>query len=118
MELLHYRTYGEGPAIVLLHGFCESASIFKHFLPSLTAHGRVITIDLGGFGQSAGRLPRPVTMDSMAQQVAAVLDHLSIEKAVFIWHLPTFIPQGLEAYVCFILQPLPTAKRKNAHATR
>lgn len=86
MELLHYRTYGEGPAIVLLHGFCESASIFKHFLPSLTAHGRVITIDLGGFGQSADRLPRPVTMDTMAQQVAAVLDHLSIEKAIFIGH--------------------------------
>ena len=45
---------GEGPAVVLLHGFPDSHALWRHQVPALVAAGyRVIAPDLRGFGESS-----------------------------------------------------------------
>jgi pimeloyl-ACP methyl ester carboxylesterase len=51
---------GEGPAILLLHGFSDSADSFRPLLEQLSARGRrAVAVDLPGSG-TAGPLGRPV----------------------------------------------------------
>ena len=46
---------GEGPAVILLHGFPELAFSWRHQLPALAAAGyRAIAPDMRGYGQTGG----------------------------------------------------------------
>ena len=48
-----YQTKGRGPAVVLVHGFCEDSTIWNEFKNDLLEEKyRVVCIDLPGFGQS------------------------------------------------------------------
>ncbi len=85
-ELLAHETQGSGPSVVLLHGFCENRTMWRHIVPFLTTHFQVTSIDLGGFGESAHLLPQPTTVAALAQQVAQLLTHLHIAKTMVIGH--------------------------------
>lgn len=50
---LHYVRGGTGPAIILLHGFPEDWSEYRHVLPLLARQFTVIAVDLRGIGGSA-----------------------------------------------------------------
>ncbi len=76
---------GHGNALVLLHGFIESRSIWDDFVDSLSKNHRVITIDLPGHGESDS-LGHIHTMEEMAGVVKAVLNHLSVTRCVMIGH--------------------------------
>jgi pimeloyl-ACP methyl ester carboxylesterase len=53
---LHYDAEGDGPLVVLLHGFPESRMTWRRMLPALAAEGfRAIAPDLRGYGDS----PKP-----------------------------------------------------------
>jgi pimeloyl-ACP methyl ester carboxylesterase len=82
---IQYRVEGQGPAIVFLHGFMESARIWRPFLEKLKSKFTVIRINLPGHGKSSvyGEVH---TMEFMAESVKAVLDHEKIEKAMFVGH--------------------------------
>ncbi|WP_422106441.1 alpha/beta fold hydrolase [Winogradskyella sp.] len=82
---IHYTIAGEGPAIVLLHGFLETVDMWQDFSPQLSKQHQVICIDLLGHGQteSMGYIH---TMDTMAEVVFAVLKHLNIKSAKYIGH--------------------------------
>ena len=49
---MHYVTCGEGPALVLLHGFPQTWYEWRHIMPALSQHYRVIAPDLRGLGDS------------------------------------------------------------------
>lgn len=49
---LHIETSGQGPDLILLHGWAMHSGIFARLLPSLTQHFRVHCVDLPGHGQS------------------------------------------------------------------
>ncbi len=49
---LYAEETGHGPVILLLHGLGASGYTFRRIVPALSAHHRVITLDLRGFGQS------------------------------------------------------------------
>lgn len=49
---LHYIDEGKGDPILLLHGTPTSAYIWRNIIPHLTPQGRVIAVDLIGFGKS------------------------------------------------------------------
>ena len=51
--MLHYVTAGEGPAIVLLHGWPETWWQWRHVIPALAASYAVIAPDLRGLGDSS-----------------------------------------------------------------
>ena len=50
---LHYATAGEGPAVLLLHGWPQTWHMRHGVIPGLAARHRVIAPDLGGFGDSS-----------------------------------------------------------------
>ena len=55
--MLHYVTAGDGPPIVLLHGWPQTWWEWRHIIPELTKRFTVIAPDLRGLGDSS----RPVT---------------------------------------------------------
>ncbi len=104
-----YDDSGQGPPLLLLHAFPLDRRMWRDLTGSLSGQARVITLDARGFGQSslpqhaaAGgipdephhRRPRPArssappqepgttfSMESFADDAAAVMDGLGIDKA-------------------------------------
>ena len=76
---------GKGPAVVLLHGFLENATMWHAIAPQLTQRNSVITIDLLGHGDS-GNLGYIHTMEVQAKMVKAILNHLRLRKYILIGH--------------------------------
>jgi pimeloyl-ACP methyl ester carboxylesterase len=79
---------GDGPAVLLIHGFPDSARVWRHQIPALTNAGRrVIAPDLRGFGASGH--PDDVGDYRVGRSVAdliAVLDALGVERAHVVGH--------------------------------
>ncbi|WP_141502000.1 alpha/beta fold hydrolase [Paenibacillus luteus] len=75
----------QGSAIVLLHGFCGSSQYWQKICPMLGDQYRVIIPDLRGHGESSAP-EGTYTMDIMADDIAALLEALEIEKVVMFGH--------------------------------
>jgi pimeloyl-ACP methyl ester carboxylesterase len=75
---LHALEAGQGPAVLLLHGWPQHAWLWRSVIPALAGNFRVIAPDLRGFGWSAcpGRGYDPVTF---ATDSFALLDALEID---------------------------------------
>ncbi|EJN05312.1 alpha/beta hydrolase [Phyllobacterium sp. YR531] len=81
---IRYSTYGAGSPVILLHGGLGHSGNWGYQVPSLTKSGyRVILVDSRGHGQST-RDTKPYTYELMASDVLAVMDRLSVTKAVLI----------------------------------
>jgi pimeloyl-ACP methyl ester carboxylesterase len=81
---LFYTTQGEGFPLVLIHGFCEDASMWADFIQPFLTDYQVITMDLPGFGQS--EVQDTHTILNYAEAVKIVLDTLQIQQCVMIGH--------------------------------
>jgi len=83
---LVWDAHGSGsPTFVLLHGIGMGRSVFAGLGERLAAHGRVISIDLPGYGE-APEPPRTPTVERMADHVAALLRDEGIERPVLVGH--------------------------------
>jgi 3-oxoadipate enol-lactonase len=71
---------GDGPAVVLSHGYLMDSSMFDPQVAALSAEYRVITWDERGFGGT--KATEPFTYWDSASDVLGLLDHLAIEEAV------------------------------------
>lgn len=80
-----YTKQGNGPAIVLLHGYCESHLIWKNFIEQLSMHYTVIAPDLPGHGESEC-VGNEHSMEIMAEAIFHLLHQNEIEKCVVIGH--------------------------------
>jgi pimeloyl-ACP methyl ester carboxylesterase len=78
---LHVREAGEGVPLVLLHAFPLSSAMWLEQRNDLSDICRVITPDLRGFGGSQLGADNP-SLDQMADDVAALLDRLSLDRVV------------------------------------
>ena len=76
---LYYETHGAGRPMILLHGGLTSGEMFEPILPSLVEHHQVIAVDLQGHGRTAD-IDRPIDIRLMADDIAALIDHLGLEK--------------------------------------
>jgi pimeloyl-ACP methyl ester carboxylesterase len=85
---IHAISEGEGPLVLLVHGFPEGAWAWRHQLPALADAGcRAVAIDVRGYGQSLN--PEGIEAYRMLAHVAdnvAVLDALGAETAVVVGH--------------------------------
>jgi pimeloyl-ACP methyl ester carboxylesterase len=103
---LHMAECGEGPLVVLCHGFPELWYSWRHQLPVLAAAGyRVVAPDQRGFGRSS----RPEQVEDydivhLAGDLVGLLDALGQERAVVVghdlgavvaWHLAQTAPERL-----------------------
>ncbi len=79
---------GSGEALLMLHGFPDSARLWRHQIPALAEAGyHVIAPDLRGFGASA----KPVgeehyTLGSVLGDVTALLDHFGLGRGKLVSH--------------------------------
>jgi pimeloyl-ACP methyl ester carboxylesterase len=101
---LHVVEAGEGPLVVLCHGFPELWYSWRHQIPALAEAGyRVLAPDQRGYGGS----DRPVDVAAydilhLTDDLLGLLDALGEEQAVFVghdwgapvvWHLAQRVPQ-------------------------
>jgi 3-oxoadipate enol-lactonase len=78
---LAYTDTGMGQPVVLLHGYPFNRTLWTEQVSALSNSYRVITPDLRGLGESDATAGA-ATMNRMAQDVAALLGHLEISRAV------------------------------------
>ena len=74
-------TGGDGPPVVLAHGFLMDRSMFAPQVEALSADHRVITWDERGFGETDYD-DEPFTYWDSASDCLGLLDHLGIKRAV------------------------------------
>ena len=78
---MYYEIHGKGQPLVLLHGaFSGIGSSFGNMIPGLAKHRQVVGFELQGHGRTAD-IDRPLTVEGMADDVAAALPELGIEQA-------------------------------------
>src|SRR4029078_7439568 len=75
-----YTDTGVGRPIVLIHGYPFNRSLWTEQMPSLSNSHRIIAPDLRGFGDSDASQDTS-TMNQLAADVAALMDHLEIPRA-------------------------------------
>ena len=103
---LYYETRGTGTPLVLLHGGLLTIDLnFGPMLEPLAATRQVIAVELQGHGHTADT-GRPMTIEALASDVVALLDHLEIETADFFG----FSLGGLVAYAIAVTAPARVGK--------
>lgn len=81
-----YERSGQGPAVLLLHGWGDGKIRFEVFLNALRERGNeVIALDFPGHGSST-EPPEPWSVTEYSEMTLAFLDELGIEKCDVIAH--------------------------------
>jgi pimeloyl-ACP methyl ester carboxylesterase len=82
---LHYLKAGQGPALILLHGYAETSRMWRPILPSLAERFTVIAPDLPGIGDSA--IPaNGLDMKTSAIRIHGLARSLGVGKARVVGH--------------------------------
>ena len=81
---------GDGPAVLLLHGFPQTHYCWRNVIPALAEQHFVVAPDLRGYGASfappGGPEGQGFTKREMAQDLLELMDRLGIEKAGVVGH--------------------------------
>lgn len=114
---------GEGVAVVLVHGYLETAGSWNGFAVKLAERYRVITVDLPGHGGS-DTFGTVHTMEFMASVIKALAAHLQLDRFFLAGHsmggyvtlaFAGLYPEILNGYCLFHSQPFedtPEAREK------
>ncbi len=82
---LHYLTAGQGPMVVLIHGYAETSRMWRPLIPMLAERFTVIAPDLPGIGDSA--IPADgLDMKTAAIRIHALARSLGAQKAEVVGH--------------------------------
>jgi epoxide hydrolase 4 len=84
---LHCVVEGEGPLVLLLHGFPETSRAWRNQIPTLAARFRVVAPDLRGFGRSDK--PKGIAAyrtTFLANDVVALVHAFDAERAHVVGH--------------------------------
>lgn len=82
---IHYRRMGQGPGLVLLHGFPQTGHMWRKVMPALAERFTVVAPDLRGYGDS----DRPASgydKRRMAQDVVEVIQALGLVPVALVGH--------------------------------
>ena len=115
---IHYATAGEGPLVVMIHGFPDFWYSWRHQMSGLKDNFKVVAIDQRGYNLSG----KPQGQENYAMRyliadVAAVIRHLGANKATIVghdwggavaWQFAFALPQMVDKLVILNL-PHPTA---------
>ena len=84
---LYYEIHGErgaNPPLVLLHGGDPTIETsFGHILPRLAKHRQVIAFEQAGHGHTEDRPDQPFSFEQSADDAAALLEKLGVDRADF-----------------------------------
>lgn len=82
-RLVHYRTAGSGPPVVLLHDSPRSSALHRPLIDALSDAFTVIAFDTPGYGHSDPLRGGPLEMGDFSAALAAALDALGVGRAGF-----------------------------------
>lgn len=77
---MYYEIHGEGEPLVLLHGAYSTIDMWGPILTTLAENHQVIAVETQGHGHTAD-IDRPIRYETMADDVAALMEHLGIAQA-------------------------------------
>jgi len=78
---MYYEIHGSGEPLVLIHGaYMSIRSNWAALIPTFAETHQVIAVELQSHGHTTDR-DTPITYEAMADDIAALLDHLGIGKA-------------------------------------
>jgi len=98
---MYYEVHGSGDPVVLLHGaFMTITNNWTGWIGELSKTRKVIAVEMQGHGRTAD-IPRDITSENLADDVAALLDHLKIPRADLIG----YSMGGAVAMQCAIRHP-------------
>lgn len=84
---IHYVTRGEGPLLIMIHGFPDYWYTWREQIPELAKSFRVVAIDQRGYNYSDK--PNGIAnygIDYLVSDIAAVIQHFDASKAVVVGH--------------------------------
>ncbi len=84
---IHYVTMGEGPLVVMIHGFPDYWYTWREQMPELAKHFKVVAIDQRGYNKSG----QPVgvqnyAMEKLVGDVKKVVEHFDRTQATIVGH--------------------------------
>ena len=84
---IHYVTLGEGPLVIMIHGFPDYWYTWRHQMEALSANHRIAAMDMRGYNRS----DKPKGVESygmrlLVDDVAAVLEDAGEERAIIVGH--------------------------------
>lgn len=82
---MHVAEAGEGPPVLLVHGWPQHWYAWRKVIPLLSADRRVLCPDLRGFGWSEAP-PGRYDKQALADDLAALLDALELERVDLVAH--------------------------------
>jgi len=83
---ISYIEKGEGDPLVFVHGSPTSSFLWRDMIEELSAHGRIIALDLPGFGFSDPPPNGDYTISNYARIFESFLEALAIEQATLVCH--------------------------------
>jgi pimeloyl-ACP methyl ester carboxylesterase len=116
---LAYDRLGEGPPVLLLHGWPGTRADFRAVVPMLAGTTDVIAPDLRGFGESDKHAVEPTggySASAQARSVVGLIDELALDRVVLVGFdigsrvaqtVARAVPQRVRALV--LAPPLPGA---------
>jgi pimeloyl-ACP methyl ester carboxylesterase len=78
---MYYEIHGAGEPLLLLHGAFGAIDLWGPILTTLAEHHQVIAVEFQGHGHTADIIDRPLDYEQLADDVAAVMEHLAITQA-------------------------------------
>src|SRR5271156_5996095 len=82
---IHYLTAGQGPAVLLLHGYTQTSRMWRPLIEKLKERFTVIAPDLPGIGDSD--IPKSGNdMKTAAIRIHALMKSLGVTKARVVGH--------------------------------
>ncbi len=84
---LHYVTQGDGPLMLLLHGFPEFWYSWRHQIPEFARDRQVVALDLRGYNDSDKPTDSSAyAMPEFIQDVKGVIEGLGYDRCVLVGH--------------------------------
>jgi pimeloyl-ACP methyl ester carboxylesterase len=77
---MYYEVHGAGDPLLVLHGAYMTVELMGAFVTALAENHRVIAVEFQGHGHTAD-IDRPFSYEQLADDAAALLGHLGIERA-------------------------------------
>ncbi len=106
---LHYVTQGSGKLLILLHGLFEFWYSWRHQLPDLSRHFKVVVPDLRGYNDS-DKPSNGYDLDTLSTDISALIHTLGYETAYVVghdwggtiaWHLARRFPKKVDKLAVF-----------------